>query len=190
MEKISPETANVDSGIAERKDSLAKRKFRKFDAYKGAWLRYAERYVLLLAVLFVIFRFVIGVSLVSGDSMHPTLKNGSAVVYGRIANHFEVGDILAIKMAYGEYYIKRVAALPGDIVDLDDGVLTVNGVPENGDYVFGRTDPEETLFHYPYTVPENHLFVLGDNRAVSVDSRTFGAVAYSQIQGKVIAHFG
>lgn len=169
---------------------MAKRRFRKFDAYKGAWLKYGKRYVVFIAILFVLFRFVIGVSWVSGESMCPTLKDGTAVVYSRIANHLEAGDIISFKMAYGEYYIKRVVALPGDTVDISDGKLYVNGVPESGAYGVGETLPQESLFRYPYTVPEGKVFAVGDNRGVSVDSRTFGPVALSQIEGKVFFHIG
>lgn len=169
---------------------MAKRKFRKFDAYKGVLLKNAELYVLVVVILLVVFRFLIGISWVDGDSMDPTLKNGTAVVYSRVSNHYETGDILSIKMAYGEYYIKRVVALPGDIVNIVDGKLLVNGVPEEGNYARGDTAPEDAEIHYPYTVPGGRLFVLGDNRPVSIDSRSFGPVSFSQVQGKVILHLG
>lgn len=121
--------------------------------------------------------------------MYPTLKNKSIVVYTRINDGYEIGDIVSLKMAYGEYYIKRVVALPGDVVDIQNGQLIVNGIPEEG-IACGETHHQESLMSYPYTVPEGRMFVLGDNREASIDSRTFGPVADSQIRGKIVFDIG
>lgn len=191
MRKAKTSAFRTFTNMPEKGDFfLAKRRFRKFDAYKGAWLRFGKRYVLLLVALLVVLRFIVGISWVNGQSMYPTLDNGTALIYLRLDKDFQIGDIVAFKMAYGEYYIKRVVALPGDTVDLVDGILTVNGTPESGGYAYGETHPQESQILYPYTVQDGQVFVLGDNREGSIDSRTFGSVAKSQILGKVVFHLG
>lgn len=167
---------------------MARRFLGKYDAYKGTWLKNSKQYVLLLLVLFLALRFLIGVSWVSGYSMYPTLDDGTAVVYLRATRHFSHGDIVSLKMAYGEYYIKRVVAVPGDTVEIRDGELLVNGIPDP--YSTELTEPQENVVEYPLIVPDGKLFVVGDNRPVSIDSRTFGPVAVSQILGKVFFHIG
>lgn len=167
---------------------MARRMLRRYDAYKRIWLKTAKQYVLLLAALFLVLRFLIGVGWVSGQSMYPALNDGAAVVYFRPVRRFEAGDIVSVKMAYGEYYIKRVAALPGDTVDIRDGQLLINGSADP--WASGRTEPLEGGVEYPLTVPEGRLFVVGDNRGASVDSRSFGPVAFSQIRGRIFFHIG
>lgn len=169
---------------------MAGRILRKYDARKGAWLKAGERFALLLVAVFLIFRFLVGVSWVSGHSMEPTLQNGSVVVYYRGTRHYQVGDVVAIKMAYGEYYIKRVVAREGDTVDLRDGILYVNGEPEDSPWAQGVTEPEGEAVTYPLRVAPGKLFVLGDNREESVDSRTFGPVSRSQARGRILFHLG
>ena len=171
-------------------EKTARRFLHKYDAQKGAWLKAAERFAVLLIAALLVSRFLLGVSMVSGESMYPTLNNGAVVVYSRVGSDYSRGDIVSLKMAYGEYYIKRVVAVAGDTVDLRGGILYVNDVPETGDWAHGLTEEQSEAVAFPLTVPEGRLFVMGDNREVSVDSRTFGAVAVSQIRGKVLFHIG
>lgn len=142
-----------------------------------------------MILLLVCLRFFVGISRVSGESMAPSLHNGSVVVYLRPVQRYETGDIVSLHMAYGEYYIKRVAAVAGDTVDLRGGIVYINGIPEQTDAA-GVTEPQAAMVEYPFTVPAGSVFVLGDNRQGSVDSRTFGAVALSQIRGKILFHIG
>lgn len=143
--------------------------------------------VAVLIVLFFLLRFVVGTSKVQGASMTPTLIDGQMIYFTRIHASYEVGDIVCISMPNGDNYIKRVVAVPGDVVELNEGVLYVNGEPQV-DYGYGDTNPQEASVTYPLTVGENKYFVLGDNRERSVDSRSFGAVYRSQILGKVVHH--
>lgn len=169
---------------------MSGRILRKYDAKKGIWLKAGKRFALLFLAVFLIFRFLIGVSRVSGMSMSPTLSDGTTVVYFRAAEHYDVGDIVSVRMAYGEYYIKRVVAREGDTVDLRDGMLYVNGMPEAGSWAQGLTEVQSASITFPLRVAPGKFFVLGDNREGSVDSRSFGAVARSQIRGKILFHIG
>ena len=158
----------------------------KYNHKKLQWLHGAVFFVVLILLLTAILLLFIGLSRVSGQSMSPTYKDGSVVFYQRHCDSYSAGDVIAIRMASGEQYIKRVIAGPGDTVDLRDGVLYVNGIAENSDCAHGRTEPEVSTVKFPYTVEAGRYFVLGDNRENSVDSRTFGTVSTAQILGRVL----
>ena len=121
-----------------------------------------------------------------GSSMTPTLEEGDIVVSIKSKN-YETGDIVAFYYN-NKILIKRVIASSGDWVDLDeDGTVYVNGEKLDEPYVkdkaFGECDLE-----LPYQVPESRIFVMGDHRSVSVDSRSkaVGCVAEEQIVGKLV----
>lgn len=80
--------------------------------------------------------------------------------------------------------IKRVVAVPGDTIDIKDGIVYINGQEEEG-YGFDGLTYENSNFSYPLEVPEDKVFVLGDNRENSLDSRHLGLIDYYQIKGKV-----
>ncbi|EJO5347423.1 signal peptidase I [Clostridium botulinum] len=80
--------------------------------------------------------------------------------------------------------VKRVIGVPGDEVDIRDGYLYLNGKKLEESYVKGKTFKRE--FNLPIKVGKNKLFVLGDNRMISKDSRIFGFIDYNQIEGKAI----
>lgn len=121
-----------------------------------------------------------------GNSMTPTLNEGE-VVLSLKGSHFDTGDVIAFYYN-NKVLVKRVIAGPGDWVYLDeDGVVFVNGQRLDEPYVsenaLGETDLE-----YPYQVPEDRWFVMGDHRSVSLDSRTkaIGPIAEEQIIGKLV----
>lgn len=163
---------------------------KKYDGRKLAWLHAGEWFAVVLLLVFLVFRFLLGVSWVDGKSMYPTLDDGNALVYLRVGSHYQVGDIVSVRMAYGEFYVKRVVAVGGDTVDIVDGQLYVNGQPEQGAWAGAETLPQSEAMRFPMQIPAGRYFVLGDNRPVSIDSRTFGAVSRSQIQGKIFFHLG
>ena len=142
--------------------------------------------------LFLVSRFLIGVSAVSGDSMYPTYKSGQLVFYSRTDKSYEVGDVIAMNYLNGDFYIKRIVAVAGDTVDIRDGQVYVNDQLQS--YGNGETAVVEgSGVTYPFTVSEGSVFVMGDNRGTkedgsvcSVDSRTFGEVSTSQLQGVIL----
>jgi signal peptidase I len=163
---------------------------RKYNHRKREWLHDALAFFAFVAIIFILFRFVIGFSFVSGDSMYTALEDGEAVVYLRTVTDYKKGDIISIKVPSGDYYVKRVIAVAGDVVDIRDGKVYVNDEWVENPYGLDVTERQDGAVIYPYTVREGNVFVLGDNRAVSVDSRSFGEVNKVQIRGKIILSFG
>lgn len=120
------------------------------------------------------------------DSMTPTLVEGDIVVSVKTGD-LEPGDVIAFYYN-NKILVKRVIAGPGDWVDMDeDGTVYVNGEPLEEPYLqekaFGECD-----IQLPYQVPESRIFVMGDHRSVSIDSRstTIGCIAQEHIVGKLI----
>ena len=121
-----------------------------------------------------------------GSSMSPTLRDGE-IVFSVKTSGMEQGDIIAFYYN-NKILVKRVIAGPGDWVDIrEDGSVYVNEVlleePYLSEQSFGDAD-----IGFPYQVPDGRLFVLGDHRATSVDSRhtAVGCVAEEQIVGKIL----
>lgn len=119
-------------------------------------------------------------------SMSPTLVGGDSVLVDKLARTPSRGGLVAFRRpGSGEILLKRVVALAGDRVGLEDGVLVVNGHRVRERYA----DPDaiDSVYFGPVTVPAGRMFVLGDNRANSEDSRDFGAVPTKNIMGRAIA---
>lgn len=158
---------------------------RSLDAKKHKILHLALEILGVFLILIILLNFIIGISTVKGKSMYPGLRDGQIVFYLRLGSNYEKGDVVWVKMPSGERYVKRVVALEGDEVLIKDGRLYINGEPESDEYAYGDTEEMDGIVEYPYKVEPGKIFVIGDNREHSVDSRVFGAVVRSQIKGKL-----
>ena len=167
-----------------------KRFLERYNDRKLWWLRETMLLAVLIAAVFILFRFVIGIAIVGGSSMDPTLRDGDLVVYTRIVPEYHTGDVVSMWVPSGEYYVKRVVAVGGDVVDIQDGRVLVNGELLEDDRGHGETLEETGAVIYPYRVREGNVFVLGDNREVSMDSRAFGEVNRRQIRGRILFGIG
>jgi signal peptidase I len=111
-------------------------------------------------------------------------------LFYRLDQEYRPGDIVIIHRGDDLEYIKRIVAIAGEEVDMEEGVVLVDGEEEKSGYVSEDTYPLSDEIEFPYTVPEGNCFVLGDNRINSRDSRSFGSVTYGEITGRVFLHIG
>lgn len=142
--------------------------------------------VVVAALAVLISSFFVTVLKVTGDSMTPTMDTGDIVI-AQNSGEFEPGDLLAFYYN-NKVLVKRVLGSPGDWINIDEkGIVSVNGVEIEESYVSDRS-LEPTDITFPYQVPENRYFVLGDHRNVSIDSRStvVGCVTREQLIGKVV----
>ncbi len=145
-----------------------------------------------MMIIFTAFTFFFRLVQVSGDSMYPTLENSDRLIISNLFYSPDYGDIIAISKSDGESdaMIKRVIALPGDkvYIDFDTHIITVNGNVIQEDYEVYEPISEQYDLTYPATVPEGCVFVLGDNRNNSIDSRTasIGFIDFEEISGKAL----
>jgi signal peptidase I len=149
----------------------------------------------LLATLIVLFGlirpFVVEAFYVPSESMVPTLEVSDRVLVNKFIYYFaepERGHIVVFEVettsGAEEHLVKRVVGLPGDEIAVREGVLLVNGVPQKEPYL-NPALPDQSSFG-PIEVPPEHVFVMGDNRSRSADSRFIGPVPETEIAGKVI----
>jgi signal peptidase I len=135
-------------------------------------------------VLVLVRAFVAEPVRVAGDSMAPTLRSGDVVLVNRIG-HPRVGQPLLLRdPSDGRPVVKRLVAVGGQTVEIRDAYLYVDGVPVDEPYVdHSRIDG---VYFGPSTVPEGSVFVLGDSRDGSIDSRVFGPVRADAVTGGIV----
>lgn len=150
--------------------------------------------VLLVVVgLLVVRHFALQVVTVSGESMEPSLRSGDRVLLDKITfrtRAIERGDVVVVEPPTGPIdgstnNVKRVIAFGGESVSIENGGVSINGVPLDEPYARGESASAACVHDDPCVVPDDHVFVMGDNRLVSADSRTYGPVPADRIAGLV-----
>jgi len=145
--------------------------------------------IVVAAVAALIATMVLPVLQIAGTSMEPSLNDGDVVLLVK-TDRMETGDLCAFYYS-NKILIKRVIATPGDYIWIEsDGTVFLNGEPLEEPYLvekaLGECDVE-----FPYQVPENHYFMMGDHRETSIDSRSsvIGCIPTDQILGKILCKF-
>ena len=156
-------------------------------------LEWYDALAVAVAVIALVFTFSLRVVQVDGHSMQPTLLNGERLLMTPLKTP-DYGDVVIVDsyIPYGKPLVKRVIAKGGDTISIDyaAGTVKVNGKVLEEDYI-----AEPTYLGYdvefPYTVPEGTVFVMGDNRNASLDSRSsyVGCIDEQDILGKVLLCF-
>jgi len=151
----------------------------------------------LAVVLFIAINMVSARVRVDGFSMLPTLQNNQYVLVNRMVSHYQRGDIIVfrppmypredfLRRLIGqptlyEDYIKRVIGLPGDTVEVTGGKVLINGTPLDEPYI-----AQNPSYTGTWNVPQDYLFVLGDNRNNSSDSHSWGFLPIENVLGKAV----
>ena len=179
-----PEKANSEP--VSRQVAEERRKLRKKARARRTLFTALGILVVVAAVSVLISTYLLPVIQVSGDSMEPTLSDGDVLVLLNTDN-FTSGQLCCIAWQ-NKLLIKRVIALSGDTVDIDAaGNVSVNGSVIDEPYLSEKSLGECDI-EFPYIVPEGTVFVMGDHRASSIDSRStaVGPITNDQIVGRVL----
>ncbi len=173
-EKLNTETQ-------EAKESKGKKKKKK-SALAFA-IEFFVKIAVTAAVVAILVIFIIGIYINHSNSSYPMIKDGDLVITFKHATIL-TDDAIAYKHN-GKICFGRVVARSGDVVDLKEDNLTVNGygVFENAVY---PTTAEGATIDFPYTVPEDTVFVLNDYRPDPEDSRKYGGISLKDTKGKII----
>ena len=148
-----------------------------------------------IVAIMLIFTFAFRIVGVSGPSMMNTLINGDWLLVSAFVTEPERGDIVIITQpnSFNEPIVKRVIAVGGDTIDIDfdKATVSINGKVINEPYLGSPTTNDEHAWQYPLTLKEGQVFVMGDNRQHSSDSRSpdIGLIDENYILGQVLLRF-
>ncbi len=189
----------MDNNEFNKKSNKAELKETK--SFWSEAFEWIDAAVITVMVILLVFTFLFRQVRIDGSSMYPNLQNDERVIVSDVFYTPEYGDIVVISSEVydGKPIIKRVIATEGQWIDISGGVVSVGDTKDTmkpvGDEFVGDIYTEAIIsagyyghHEYPMQIPENKVFVLGDNRSVSLDSRTteIGLIDERQILGKAL----
>ena len=142
--------------------------------------------ILVIGVAFVLmFTFLFGILRYEDASMSPAVKDGDLVIYYRLDKQYTATDVVVLEYQ-DRPQIRRVIAIAGDVVDITEDGLFINGALQQETSIYEETLRYDTGVEFPLTVNEGEVFLLGDSRTNATDSRAYGAVEIEDTLGKVM----
>ncbi len=175
---------NLLSPFSQIRETIHFRRSKLFRKRENMRLLGSILQTLGILALFLIFFFLFfRVRIAKGVGMYPSILDGDLVLCYRKAEYVK-NDVIFFQVEEKEY-MGRVVAIGGDVLDFsEEGVLTVNGTVQAGEIVFPTYPPKD--WEGQFEVPADSVFVLGDYRTQTEDSRDFGCIALEDIEGKAI----
>jgi signal peptidase I len=179
-------TAEEEKHVERRRTGLAPRP-------KSAFREYAEALIIAVLLALVIRTFVVQAFKIPSGSMLPTLQIGDHILVNKFLYYFtpiKRGDIIVFKFPQDESrdFIKRVIGLPGETLEIRGRQVLINGNPLSEPYAVFADGPLgrglEREHVGPVVIPPGHLFMMGDNRDRSMDSRVWGLLDVHKVKGK------
>ena len=154
-------------------------------------LEWLESIAISIFIVILVFTFVFRIVIVDGSSMVPTLQDGQRLIISHLFYTPKQGDIVVVNSkGLNKTIIKRVIATEGQTVDIDfyKHTVTVDGKVLDEPYINAPTARNDNGNTYPMVVPENTIFVMGDNRNESTDSRNslVGCISTDDVLGKAV----
>lgn len=141
--------------------------------------------ILIVILLFVLaFTFLFGATRYNDVAMEPNIKSGDLVLYKRYDKDFSVGEEAVLKYQ-GKTQVMRVVATEGDVLDMTADGFVINGTVQKEPNPQKETLPYTEGITFPLTLKPGEVFLLGDDRENSADSRVYGAVNQDDVLGKV-----
>ena len=176
-----------------RRRRREQRRLRRWRKWRGGVREFVVTILVAFVVVFGFIRpFVVEAYRIPSESMEPTLEVGDRLLANKFIYRFkepERGDIVVFDSVEGddETLVKRVIGVGGDKIRVRGNTLLVNNKPQDEPYV-NKKDPSRGSYG-PTRVPEGYVFVMGDNRGNSADSRVFGPVPLENVEGEAFLRF-
>ena len=179
MQSMEPEMKRAPKGTADGKEDKA-------DAV-ASFYEWIGAAVFSLIVVVLVFTFLLRIVGVDGKSMQTTLMDHDRLILSALPYTPQRGDIVVINRYTQDPLIKRIIGVAGDTIEIDEEVhrVKLNGEILDEPYIHVPTYPEG-MKGKTITIPEGKVFVLGDNRVASLDSRALGLIDVDDIMGKAI----
>lgn len=173
--------------LDELKGELRRERYKR--RFRRVLRKTVDALIVVAAIAAIIATLLLPVLEIAGTSMEPNLNDGDIVLLVK-TDHLETGDLCAFYYS-NKILIKRVIATPGDYLWIDaDGTVFVNGNELEEPYLSEKALGECDI-SFPYQVPENAFFMMGDQRETSIDSRSsvIGCISTDHMIGKIICRF-
>ena len=137
--------------------------------------------LLISIIIYLLLFYIFGFYIVKANNMNPSIKSGSLLIYYRLSKTIDRLDVIV-----SNNKIYRVVGINKDNIDINNNIVLVNGMKEEGDIYFSTYKVDTSNINYPLKIGNNEFFVLNDYRTDNNDSRRFGLIHKKNIQGKVI----